>query len=222
MRKLTGWLLHWANSDPPAFRKDEFYALKARLLRRLGTHVQDREQHIVKPCWGERSYDSEMEYDYKGCGPHCRRCGGTGKYDEFWVTLEEWDLAGYHFHLPVGGKRRLPRVANGEWIEGFISHPRNPQRCREALLWLCLLYDPVQFARRLASGYNCTCRWWPLLNLQRAVTKLVMGANAVRQAFRRWGWDDCWDCGVEFWRWPWNKRLVCGKCHRAGKDGMPF
>ena len=222
MRQLTGWLLHWANSDPPAFRKDEFYALKARLLRRLGTHVQDQEQHIVKPCWGERCYDDDMDYEYSGCGPNCRRCRGTGKYDEFWVTLEERDLAGYRFHVPVGGRRSRPSQLNGQWIEGLIRHRRTPQRCREALLWLCLLYEPSQFARRLAAGYSCTCYGWPLLNLQRVVSKTISGWSGLRQACRRWGWDECWECQAEFWRWPWNKRLVCNKCHRAGKDGKPF
>lgn len=222
MRKLTGWLLHWANSSPPSFRRDEFYALKTRLLRSGGKYLQDHEQHIVKPCWGERVWDSDYDDEYRGCGPHCTRCRGTGKYDEFWVTLEEWELGGYHFHAPVGGKRRLPRVAKGPWIEGLIRHPRNPQRCREALLWLCLIYDRTQFARRLAAGYNATCYAWPLLNLQRVVAKTAIGWNRVCQAYRRWGWDECWDCEQQFYRWPWNVSLVCGKCQREGKDVMPF
>lgn len=223
MRRIIGGLLGWANSDPPWGHRLEFYALKRRLLARYGTFTAMKEQHLVKPCWGERRWDHEYgEYGYEGCGPECSRCGGTGKYEESWITLQEWDLGGHCFHVPVGGKRRLPLVANGTWIEGLIRHPRNPQRCREALLWLCLLCDQRLLLNLLASGYNCTCGAWPLLNLQRAIGVTRERCRTAWNVLTRWGWDECWGCAAEFWRWPWTRGNVCRTCRQAGEDGLPF
>lgn len=223
MRRFLGWLLGWANADPPTLYREDFYALKRRLLERYGTMTGTVEQHLVKPCWGERSWDDEYgEYAYEGCGPDCQRCGGTGRYEESWVTLQEWELGDHRFHVPIGGKRRLPLVANGHWIEGLIRHHRNPRRCREALLWLCLFCDRKLLRCLLGSGYHCTCGAWPLLNLQRAVGVMLEWWRRIKGVVTRIGWDECWNCEAEFWRWPWTRGNVCRACRQAGEEGLPF
>jgi hypothetical protein len=78
------------------------YELKNHLVRYLyerGYCVAVTEQTQEIKCWGECVYcyeneDGESEYEYE-CGPHCRRCGGTGVYKRHVL---------YRFIFHVGGQ----------------------------------------------------------------------------------------------------------------------
>ncbi len=184
-------LLHLANSDPPGNR-EEFYALKTRLLHTYGKLRGLRVQEIIKSCWGE--------YDSPGClGKKCRKCGGTGIYSRRQYLLEEWEWGGYVFHCPVP-TNRLYTVID---IKGRIEHKNYGRKAREACLWLYLLCGEIGlFRRAMTSGYSCGRYWWPLLNLQRAATVLSMWL----------AWRKCW-CGKWFWTMGQGWQ-ICRKCRK--------
>ena len=147
--RIIGLLLHVANSSPPLLGREQFYAIKVRLLERYGRFVRNERQHIRKECW-----DCES-----GCYK-CNRYGvGGGVWDEFWVRLELWELGGYRFHTP----RERTRVRPADWydgsaIEGYIEHRRFKYYLPfECALWLFLIYDRPTFWG--VFGYSAQCSW---------------------------------------------------------------
>ncbi len=151
-------LLYLANADPPTVRRKEFYDLKERLLARYGTRVlPDHVQEIRKDCWGPQQ---------EGCaGRGCRRCGGSGVWDHFFVRLERHRWGKYEFHRPA---ERRCRPSAAPDIRGYVRHREGGSRCREALLWLCLLVGEWRMLLRLmvASCYSNPGRR-PLCQLNR-------------------------------------------------------
>lgn len=201
--RLVGWLLALANADPGCHRRD-FYALKDRLLKKYGRVVGEDVQRIVDHCWGDTQ---------QGCeGKSCRRCGGTGFWRDRWFLLERWELGGRTFHRPAGPAK--PRAV--DYIAGYIRHnPRNLRACREALLWLALLFDCRLFWLALTSSRTHGWHWRPMLALQSVVFR-------VHIYTRR---HQCY-CGKMFWTrgsgWQ-----ICQACRRAlhsreGFDELPF
>ncbi|MDE2010253.1 MAG: hypothetical protein KGJ09_09290 [Candidatus Omnitrophica bacterium] len=212
IRKLLARLLHLANSDPP-FNRREFYNLKDRLLRKYGTFHGHDLQIITKECWGERHYFDDDSYDFvqEPCGPQCRRCGGTGIFDQRWVRLERWQWGKYLFHIPAGDTRKKPDSPPESWIKGVIKHQDYGRLSNEACLWLYLLCGEWDLFWRTMKG-SCCCGWylWPLLNLQRLTMNLCM----------RLRWKMCGCCGRRFptwgigWQW-------CRKCRNKPQE-IPF
>ena len=199
--RLLAWLLWQANGDPHVVARQEFYALKERLLRRHGQHVGDDLQHIRKPCWGYRG---------EGCDDECRKCGGTGIFDEFWVLLQRWRMGRYTFHVPTGQRSWTPPLARPT-IEGFIRHSdRDHGMAHEAALWLFLLYDPKTFWRLLRVTRLGSPRWLPLSRIQAVVFE-------VRMFIYRLKIQRCVGCGR--WTVRWSNACVfslqCRACEHA-------
>jgi hypothetical protein len=207
INRLLAWLLWRANAHPTPVRRNEFYALKDRLLRRLATRLPDMDvQHIVRECWGPLGG--------LGCsGQGCYRCGGSGVWSEAWVLLERWDFAGYVFHRPAG--RTGPRPAT---IEGFVRHPGgvDARMAEDALLWLALLCDRRLFWRTLRGSRSCGSTRRPMLLLQKLVFE-------IRLCVDRWHPRTCGSCGRSFIRpfegpgiW-----LICRRCWRPHASVVP-
>ena len=207
-RSILAWLLHVANSDPGPFAA-KFYDFKKRLLDQFGTFDGHDIQEITKQCWG----DKRNEYgDWNGCGPTCKRCGGTGIFDRRWIRLQRWRFGTYLFHIPDGETRSYSGTVQ---IEGRIQHRDYGKGSREAELWLYLVCLQFRaFWQNLSGSCYATPGWWPLCRLQ----KLAM---PLRQFFR---WRRCW-CGKRFptWGTGWQ---CCKKCRQPrsvefGED-VPF
>lgn len=183
-RRLIAWLLHLANARPP-FRREEFYALKDRLLCRYGTMFGFDVQRITDPCWG-------YEADGGCCGPHCRKCWGTGIWRDRWILLERWQCHGYLFHRP----RRMTSEseARSATIHGRIEHRDvDAQASAEAALWLFLIYDRGTWWRETRGHCFTVWSWHPLLCVQRIVMPLHLWLS-------RWRPRPCGRCGRRFIR----------------------
>lgn len=128
-RSLLAVLCHYANADPSCSRR-HFYDLKDRLLRQFAEFRGHDIQEITKECWGGRR---DHYGDWSGCGPTCRRCGGTGVFDRRWVRLQRWQWGNYTFHIPDGDTRIRPESVQ---IVGRIEHKNYGRASREAELWL--------------------------------------------------------------------------------------
>lgn len=186
-------LLHYANSSPSC--RTRFYALKDRLLNQFAEFRGHDIQEIVKECYG----DKRDEYgDWHGCGPKCRRCGGTRIFSRRWVRLQRWQWGKYVFHIPDGDTYVKPESVR---IQGRIEHVDYGKSSREAELWLYL------FALRfgdwwhvLSTSCYCSPGLWPMCRLQ----KLAMWA---RMTFKR---QKCL-CGRKFTTWG-SGWMVCKKC----------
>lgn len=99
--------------------RDRFYAMKKEILL-AHAHQQGFDiQHLVKKCWncheGLVGYRDEVE--------RCVRCDGTGIYQERWVLLGRYNLAGAIFHCPAG---YIPDPGTQPTIEGLIEHKSSP------------------------------------------------------------------------------------------------
>lgn len=207
-RSFLAWLCHYANADP-SFSRRYFYDLKDRLLRQYAEFRGHDMQEITKECWG----DKRDEYgDLHGCGPKCRRCGGTGVWDRRWVRLQRWQWGKYTFHIPDGDTRIKPDSVQ---IVGRVEHPDYGKASREAELWLYVV--TLQFRtwwHVLSTSAYCSPGWWPMCRLQ----KCAMWARM------KFSWKKCW-CGKRFptWGTGWQ---ICKKCRKpkpvADYDEAPF
>ena len=207
-KSSLAWLLHVANSSRGLGR--EFYDLKTRLLRRYATFRGHEMQEITKQCWG----DKRDEYgDLYGCGPNCRRCGGTGIFDRRWVRLQRWEWGRYVFHVPDGDTRNAPCVVT---IFGRIEHRDYGKGSREAELWLYLVTGSLKMLwHALTACSYCSPGWWPMCRLQ----KVAMWSRM------RFSWQKCW-CGKWFPTWGRGWR-ICRKCRKCRSqkpvdDDVPF
>jgi hypothetical protein len=218
--RLVSRLLWLANSGPPIARTEQFYALKDRILRRWGTRDGHDWQHIIKECYGCDGRGESRECPERAC----RRCGGSGVYDHFFVKLERWDLAGRTFHRPA--EKTWKRPSEPVAIVGRVRHADVGRAGNEAALWLALLLDRRLFAALMTSSCCCGPTWrYPLVTLQKLTFRLGMAA-------RGWERRRCVTCGRGF-RQGFRSRgchsFVCGRCDRPGRrraevevDDIPF
>lgn len=224
--RFLSWLLWLANARMSSCsNRDAAYAIKERILRRLGQLVGEDIQHIKRECYGCEG----SGYYYSG--EDCYRCGGTGVWDEKWIRLERWQLAGRIFHRPAG---RMSRPMNGMvTVEGRIEHNRpNPAACWDALLWLALLFDRQFFWRELTSTRGHRQLWRPMLGLQALVFEIKTRSYRLRRVImiRR----QCSMCGQQWTRW-FNRGSLydcpeCAQKHRlavangtmSDDDDLPF
>lgn len=133
LHRLSIVLKH-ANSSPPSWCREEFYALKQAILERYGIWAGEDIQHIRKECW---SCTNGTYCD----GEVCRRCDGRGVYSERWILLERWLLAGQMFHRPL---RSLVGSLRPVTIEGIIRK-RFKRLCEACWRVLSMLFRPSYF-----------------------------------------------------------------------------
>lgn len=196
-------LLHLANSSPPGIYRQEFYALKQRLLEKHGEPDGYDTQEIVKECWG---HWSATEYGvHIGCSrsPSCR-CGGTGIFSRRIIGLERWCWGRFNFHRPID---RIPNALIT--IRGRIQHRKYGRVSNEATLWLYLLCGEFRLlARHMSATCSLGAYCFPMLLLNRAWFWVAHHIN------RR----ECIYCRKRFFTlgtgW-----CVCWKCQKMGKTG---
>lgn len=136
-------LLHIANSSPPGpkVQRDQFYAMKSRILHRFGKQVDG---------WDDTQYfPGKVCFACDGCGTWgwhdeiCDRCGGSG----WWkrpriVSLRRWKLGRFVFHEPIQVLYRAPIAGERITFEGFVKHAVYSERLvRWSTLLLGLLFD---------------------------------------------------------------------------------
>lgn len=164
-------LLHYANRDIPFFAKEEFYAVKKKLLEKYAIHVDEEYQHIKKECY-TCGATGKFNHYYRGI-EMCFKCYGTGIYEEFITILSLYEFGRYYFHIPkskqyihlhMGGK--LPNV---KFIEGYINHTTPKYNIGlECALWLLLWYDFETFRKTMKMSKRCRPRT-PLVFVQSAI-----------------------------------------------------
>ena len=207
-------LLAQANSNPPDGEyRSLFYNVKTRLLERHGCQIGEDWQHIVKRChscdglgwWGGHLHHG---------GEPCYRCK-SGIYDEFWVRLERWKIAGSVFHIPRERVRYEPAVSKVN-IEGLIEHDDFGEP-EEAAMWLFLFFDRKTFFRimrdrhyRLLVPANFRT---PLLLMKRCLDRVRRIWRACFPKRKR-----CPVCFRSMWRW--NKGEYCSR--KCFDEGVPF
>lgn len=191
-RYLLGELLHLANSRPPLWRS-EFYRIKDRLLILHGKWNGVHLQHIVKECFGCAGEGRKMERWYFGDGEwitlkagRCARCAGTGKYDEFWVTLRSIQLGRRSFHLPIERfytKSSIPAMVFHNHIEGYVRHVSPKYYLyAEAAYWLALIYDLNFFVQRIGKTGYPSRKFTPMVILSTWLFESRFVINRIRRA----------------------------------------
>lgn len=174
-------LLHICNSNPHCFGdKEDFYALKSRLLDRYGTPDGYDVQHIPgKPCWSCEGTGGL----YEPCG--CYKCGGSGWFKHpVWVTLRRYRMGRYVFHTPDGRSYEKPEpdVTN---IEGYVQHANYDWRTLErAALVLALLFERRFFWRLLKDR-------WERLWIVRLLTRRCIDCKRRTWSVRTWRCRSC-------------------------------
>lgn len=210
--RLIGRLLHIANSNPP-WPRETFYAMKSSILSRFGLCVGQDVQHIVKKCWGDR-YDCNGNPLYKCEGGHCRRCGGTGIFQQKWVYLSRWELGGVVFHRP--DRTAYIEPEEEPTITGHIEHRSYGRLSFEAACTLALLFDRrLLWALLTRNGHYLGWYWHPWCNLARVV-------NNADSFIRRFTAHTCF-CGRRWRHWfestGW---CVCRKCRQKQRQEYPY
>lgn len=198
---FVGWLLRIANAHPRITQRHDFYELKDALLSRFGEQMAHWDlQHIVKPCWGPGQ---------EGClKEHCRRCMGTGIYEQKWVRLNRWIVGNNVFHRPVETFYRNPMMA--PTIKGYVRHCSvDPLDSGEAQLWLYLIFGrPLFWDALIHGGAFLTPGPRPLLLMQCL-------AFRARGEWHRWIPQRRCRCGRWIWR-PFRGHrsiwFICSRC----------
>lgn len=189
-------LLHICNSEPYCFgSKDEFYALKSRLLERYGTPDGYDVQHIPgKPCWSCEGTGGL----YEPCG--CYKCGGSGWFKHpVWISLKRHRFGRFVFHTPENRSyvKPKPDVTN---IEGYVKHACYSRRqVQWAALVLSLLFARQVFWRLASERINSL--WICRVTKRRCID------------CKRHTWCDKWRC------------VTCQVLHERGvidDDEIPF
>jgi hypothetical protein len=161
-KRIIGLLLHIANSSPPILGREEFYAIKTKLLERYGTFVRNDLQYIEKGCFacdGTGRYPAHYERGF------CRRCWGSGLYEAFYVILRLYRLGDYEFHTPT--KRQYVTAedpARIPHVRGYIEHKRfRRYLSSECAYWLFLIYDRRTFRYVFGRSGHCSRKYTPLV-----------------------------------------------------------
>lgn len=149
--EILGYLLQDANRNPNAIDKEEFYALKKKLLLQYGQHIEQHVQHIEKECFSCDGTGMYYEDD------ECYKCSGTGYYLNLWSVLDFYKIGNAHFHMPV---RKVysdpgPSFKEAKQIEGFVTHKKTDiPVSTEAFLWLALFFDRKIFWQIFGYSYR--------------------------------------------------------------------
>lgn len=191
-------ILHVCNTAPDCFgSKEDFYALKSRLLGRYGApDGYDVQKISGKECWSCNG--TGVFTHMSGTRDTCFKCYGSGWHKHpVWVTLKRYRWGRYVFHTPEDRsyKEPQPDVTN---IHGYIRHPHYSWRkTRWAAIALALLCERKFF--------------WPLF------VEEMQRLWVVRVCRRR-----CIDCECHTWSTSWRCRDCEKACKRAGVEEIPF
>lgn len=210
MTRLVCWLLWAANTSPPYFHSQHFYAMKSVLLRRWAKPDGHDVQHIRDDCFACNGTGRHCE------GQSCRRCFGTGAWKEKWYRLDRWRWHGRVFHTPAWEitRRDMQRDAT---VEGRIRHDEELGRFpMEAALWLALLFDRALWRKLMSSGWHVGWTWYPMHNLRKVY-------GVTRSKWRRLRGSRC-TCGA------WHRELFGRRFPRCRRvlapvnpdDEIPF
>lgn len=128
-------LLQMANSGVRSWfcnawdARERFYALKREILLNHGHAAGYDIQRIQKTCWrcdgtGVVQLGSGYPFGHGGEQDYCQKCLGTGIFQDRWILLNRYSVAGLIFHCPAGDF-----VPNGTapTIKGLIEHTPHPQ-----------------------------------------------------------------------------------------------
>lgn len=189
---LLGFVLHIANSDPPRLRqpRDDFFDLKDAILKRYGTLLTAEIQHIKKECWlcgGSGKFER-----WDGNFEPCRKCGGTGIFDEFWVILSKYRLGRHCFHMPVVKYHRRDldakgyRSPEGQMINGYVvhGHYRYHLSC-ECFYWLTLFFNPRFFLRSIGCSKCLGPRFTPMVLMGNGIYSIKNGFRQLKRGFMK-------------------------------------
>lgn len=117
MINIWAELLYRANSKPPIMYREQFYALKTRLLEKHGTVTGFVVQHIQKDCWDcNDGWWSETQA--------CYSCDGTGIYKSLWVRLVQYQWGEHTFLIPKERYEQVEKPAQWEepTLTGYVHH----------------------------------------------------------------------------------------------------
>jgi len=164
-------LLHYANRRPPITRKQEFYAIKEKILAKYGRKIGYDVQHIRKDCY---SCDETGMFRCDWKEPEsCWKCGGTGVYEEFWTLLEKYQLVKYTFHRPISKVYENPGYQTFGKIEGYISHDTPGYYLHaECAFWLFLIYDRKTFFSYIGKVGFPSRKFTPMVILSTVIQKV--------------------------------------------------
>jgi hypothetical protein len=239
---ILGELLHAANSYPPMWRTD-FYKIKDHILTNYAELEGHHLQHIFKECYncdhGKIMKEVRMlgELIRMRAGT-CSKCGGSGRYEEFWTVLASYCLGNRRFHLPIGdriySRSKVPDIKLMVNIDGYIRH-QHPKYYlyAEAAYWLALIFDRKTFFRRFGHTGHPSRKFTPLVILSTwifdtsmirsrvgyKIADLKQKLTRLRQAHCRhhfprkqvpYAWEPCEKCGL--------KRMYVG----IDQDAVPF
>jgi len=145
--------LHIANTDPPHGSLGvSFYNMKTRILESYGERVGYDIQHIVHYCYRCGGTGEDPDYGTMADPCPCEKCGGSGKWREFWVLLAKYRFGAYSFHLPQDRRdcesgmlrwvEELGEQISEERIDGLVTHKKYDGReVAEAGLRLSLVFN---------------------------------------------------------------------------------
>lgn len=203
---LESWkarLLHLANTQPPWDFKQEFYALKTRLLEKHaaidGHDVQHIEGKHCFRCGGSGRYSGWHGTDY------CRKCEGSGWWKSpKWIVLERCRWREFVFHIPREVSRVKPEPDTTR-IEGYVEHADYGDKSVLAFPTLCVLCGEWRLLWRWLNASR-TCRWThPWFALQAVVTTVRWKLSDLRRRCR---------CGRRTWS---SSRMICRKCRKEAE-----
>lgn len=128
--------LYLANAANYPGKREYFYPLKNKLIRKYGKYDGYDVQRINKTCWhcGGSGIDPYDEDD------SCHKCDGTGIYDTKIVYLERYLIKGdnYVYHSPRDNWV-TPKGEKKSVIEGLVKHEPIPEklgiRACKLLMW---------------------------------------------------------------------------------------
>lgn len=144
-------------------KREYFYPLKAKILRRRGVFAGYARQEIIKECWrcngnGQDPWDWDSHLNLP---VPCRKCGGSGIWDTRVYWLETWRLGEREFFVPLPFGTSPPGgrlSATVRHIHGPVTHGASPpyQSALACTLWLMMIHSPGALIR-----LACTLAvWW--------------------------------------------------------------
>jgi hypothetical protein len=213
IRKNTiGWLLNLANRADKISCKEQFYAIKKKLLLKHGTFIGEEIQHIRKECYsceGTGKFKCEWKQTES-----CWGCGGTGVFEQYWTRLDKYKLGNYFFHNPTKKQYEYEPLFEKTalpLITGYIHHKTPKYRIgTEAMYWLLLIYDYAHFKKMFGTlGYLGNIR-----------TPIVFLANLSFNIKLKWKFD-VWTRNNG---WFWQNKEPDWKVERAydETEDLPF
>lgn len=140
MNKYLQKLFAICNSGAYPERKEYFYPVKTKLLKKHGIADGYDLQVIQQPCWTCDGTGFDEWHD----GEQCEDCDGTGIYRTDKIVLARYKLGGRLYHSPVD--IAVEKVAPKHTFDNYIRHEQpNYGEFLKALKIILLVYDFPSF-----------------------------------------------------------------------------